>query len=139
MSEAAAALLVALALAGGVAMLLLCVAVVVLLARLGRALIGTPKTPPAAPPPRRVASTVRLRVTRPVRRPSSHEALAVWRYRQLLQLEVDPLTAAQAALSGIDAASVRSLTELGCPTELALAIVAPDERGVPVGGAQPRS
>jgi len=136
-SEPAAALLVGLAVAGAVLLLLLCVALLVALAQLGRVLVRPRVRSVPAAPARPVAPAARRRRTPPRRAtPSGREALAVWRYRQLLQLEVDPLTAAQAALAGIDAASVRSLIELGCPVELALAIVAPDERAVPAGATR---
>jgi hypothetical protein len=50
----------------------------------------------------------------------------VWRYRQLLQLDVDPVSAVEASLAGVDAAYVRSLTRRGCPPALALSIATPD-------------
>lgn len=49
--------------------------------------------------------------------------LATWRYRQLLALDVEPLTAVGAALAGTDVSLVRALIEHGCPPELALSIV----------------
>lgn len=53
-------------------------------------------------------------------------AVATWRYRQLLELGVEPLTAAGAALAGVDATSVRSLVDHGCSPRLALSILEPD-------------
>jgi hypothetical protein len=53
------------------------------------------------------------------------ETLLTWRYRQLLELELDPVTAAGAALAGTEASAVRALVEHGCPAPLALRILAP--------------
>jgi hypothetical protein len=58
----------------------------------------------------------------------------VWRFRQLVRLGVDPVTALGASLAGVDCAAVRSLVERGCPAALALSILEPEEdsvRGVP--------
>jgi hypothetical protein len=51
--------------------------------------------------------------------------LALWRYDQLMQLGVEPLVAAAAALAGVDASGVRSLVESGCPPLVALRILTP--------------
>jgi hypothetical protein len=51
--------------------------------------------------------------------------LALWRYDQLVQLGVEPVTAAAAALVGVDASAVRSLVESGCSPLVALRILAP--------------
>lgn len=51
--------------------------------------------------------------------------LALWRYDQLVQLELEPLTAAAAALAGVDASAARSLVDRGCPPLLALRILEP--------------
>jgi hypothetical protein len=61
----------------------------------------------------------------PPRGGGEDEALACWRYRQLLALGVDPLPAAEAALAGVDSSAVRSLVRRGCPLELALRLVEP--------------
>jgi hypothetical protein len=61
------------------------------------------------------------------RGPADAEIVATWRYRQLLALGADPLTAAAATLAGVDAGEVRSLVERGCPVQLALAIREPDD------------
>ena len=53
-------------------------------------------------------------------------SLATWRYGQLLELDVDPITAIGAALAGVDPGSVRALVECGCPPLLALSILEPD-------------
>jgi len=54
-------------------------------------------------------------------------AVAMWRYRQLLDLGVEPLTAAGAALAGVDTTAVRSLVDHGCSPRLALSILEPDD------------
>ncbi len=51
------------------------------------------------------------------------EGLESWRREQLLALGLDADSAEGAAREGVDASSVRSLVERGCPPELALRIL----------------
>lgn len=90
---------------------------------------------PARPPSIAVgAAEVRPSVTafpKPEGNPAEEEPgrLAIWRARQLMRLGVEPLTAVEAALCGIDAAGVRSLIGRGCRPALAVTILLPDTDG----------
>ncbi|MGH3003863.1 MAG: hypothetical protein ACRDM1_14580 [Gaiellaceae bacterium] len=115
---------------------------VVMVARLGRRILGDrveqPVAPPAPDPPRRIGGLAGASAwgrARPRSQPRAGggqsrsgsrtelEALAAWRYRQLLQVGLDPVTAAEASLAGIDVAAVRGLVERGCSAPLALQIL----------------
>jgi len=135
-----AALLAAVAAVGFALLPVLFVGTIVVLVKVSRRFVAREPVAPATPVPSlaavgaagggavrpvRLPRRGRAHASRAPRGPDHREALAVWRYRQLLQLDVDPVAALGASLVGVDAASVRSLTRRGCPPALALAIVAP--------------
>lgn len=139
MTALSAAILAAVAAVGLALLPVLFVGTIVVLVKLARRLAAhEPVEPAVHAPPVAVGATAgrtgplvrapRLRrapASRAACGPDQREALAVWRYRQLLQLDVDPVAALGASLVGVDTSSVRSLTRRGCPPALALAIVAP--------------
>lgn len=55
--------------------------------------------------------------------PSELEEQAVRRYRQLLELGLDPVTAVGAALAEVDVSALQELLARRCPPELALRIL----------------
>lgn len=65
--------------------------------------------------------------------------LALWRARQLMRFGVEPVTAVEAALCGIDAAGVRSLVARGCRPALAVTILLPDAPGPSRARSQPEA
>lgn len=146
MTALSAALLAAFAAVGFVLLPLLFVGTIVVLVKLTRRLVAREPAASAMHPPLPAVGVAHAGLTRRIGHATLHahasprsarsaghrEALAVWRYRQLLQLDVDPVAALGASLVGIDTAAVRSLTERGCPPDLAVEIVAPAEELVPV-------
>lgn len=150
MTALSAALLAAFAAVGFVLLPLLFVGTIVVLVKLTRRFVAREPATSAMHPPRPAVTVAQTALTRRLgrgtraahasprgtRAASHREVLAVWRYRQLLQLDVDPVAALGASLGGIDTAAVRSLIGRGCPPDLAVEIVAPAEELVPAGGTE---
>lgn len=118
MNTAVPVLFVVAALFATPALFVCCIVLVVKIARLV-VHDDPPRPTPAAAAARRRAPSDRGLDAEPA-------ALAVWRYRRLLELELEPVTAAGAALAAVDVASVRALVDGGCPPDLAVSIVARD-------------
>ncbi len=113
----AVGLSVAVALLALLVMAMLVVGSGVLLVYVARAICGGARTEPARQP----ADAGVIRAAAPADLPAREtDPVAVWCYRQLVHLGLDPVTALGATLAGVDSARVRSLVRRGCPPALAV-------------------